>query len=111
VASPSAGALARRGRRIGTAPLRALFELLRASSRAGHEGRVWRGRLVTAIDGTMMSVPDTAANLRVFHRGGGHHGGTGYPMIRMLALVACGTRTIIDAGVRFHQRRGDHLHQ
>ena len=41
--------------------------------------------------------PDTAANLAVYHRGGGEHGGTGYPLVRVLALVACGTRTIIDA--------------
>ncbi|MFF2114993.1 transposase [Rhodococcus koreensis] len=27
----------------------------------------------------------------------GFHGGTGYPMVRLLALVACGTRTVIDA--------------
>jgi len=31
------------------------------------------------------------------HQGGGHHGGTGYPQTRLLALVACGTRTLIDA--------------
>ncbi|WP_280783421.1 transposase [Rhodococcus opacus] len=37
------------------------------------------------------------ANLQVYHRGGGFHGGTGYPMVRLLALVACGTRTVIDA--------------
>lgn len=63
----------------------------------GTKGVYWRGRLVTAIDGTMMCCPDTEANLRVYRRGGGHHGGTGYPMIRVLALLACGTRTIIDA--------------
>jgi hypothetical protein len=57
----------------------------------------WRGLLVTALDGTMMCCPDTAANLRMFRKGGGHHGGTGYPMVRMLALLACGTRTVIDA--------------
>jgi hypothetical protein len=28
-----------------------------------------------------------------YHRGGGPHGGTGYPLVRALALVACGTRT------------------
>lgn len=26
----------------------------------------------------------------------GNHGGAGYPQIRLLALVACGTRTVID---------------
>jgi len=98
VATPTTGALAQARRRIGVAPLRALFDLLRgpAAGRAT-TGVYWRGRLVTAIDGTMMCCPDTAANLRVYRRGGGHHGGTGYPMIRVLALLACGTRTIIDA--------------
>jgi hypothetical protein len=57
----------------------------------------WRVRLVTAIDGTILGCPDTAANLRVYQRGGGYQGGTGYPLARVLALVACGTRTIIDA--------------
>ena len=78
--------------------MRALFDLLRGPGAGlGTKGVYWRGRLVTAVDGTMMCCPDTAANLRVYRKGGGHHGGTGYPMIRMLALVACGTRTIIDA--------------
>jgi hypothetical protein len=44
----------------------------------------------------MLCCPDTAANLAVYCKGGGSHGGTGYPMVRLLALVACGTRTIID---------------
>jgi hypothetical protein len=80
------------------APLRVLFDLLRGPGTGpGTKGVYWRGRLVTAIDSTMMCCPDTEANLRVCRRGGGHHGGTGYPMIRVLALVACGTRTIIDA--------------
>ncbi|MDQ4040038.1 MAG: IS4 family transposase [Actinomycetota bacterium] len=98
VAIPTASALAQARRRIGVAPLRALFDLLRGpAAGSARKGVYWRGRLVTAIDGTMMCCPDTPANLRKFRRGGGHHGGTGYPMIRMLALVACGTRTIIDA--------------
>jgi hypothetical protein len=98
VARPSASALAAARRRIGVAPLRALFDLIRGPA-AGltRTGVYWRGRLVTAIDGTMMCCPDTAANLAVYRRGGGNHGGTGYPMIRLLALVACGTRTIIAA--------------
>ena len=98
VAIPSAGALAQARRRIGVAPLRALFDLLRGPAAGpATKGVYWRGLLVTAIDGTMMCCPDTAANLRKFCRGGSHHGGTGYPMIRVLALLACGTRTIIDA--------------
>jgi hypothetical protein len=99
VAEPSAAGLAAARRRIGPAPLAKLFDLLRGPAAAGPaaKGVWWRGRLVTAIDGTQMCCPDTPANLAVHRKGGSHHGGTGYPMVRLLALVACGTRTIIDA--------------
>jgi hypothetical protein len=97
VACPSVSALAAARRRIGVAPLRALLGLLRgAAAGLSQSGVYWRGRLVCAIDGTILCCPDTPANLTVYRRGGGNHGGTGYPMVRLLALVACGTRTIID---------------
>jgi Insertion element 4 transposase N-terminal/Transposase DDE domain len=106
VSTPSPSALAAARVRVGVAPLRALFDLLRGAetgcvrigaARAGRAGVFWRGRLVTAVDGTILCCPDTAANLTQFHKGGSHNGGTGYPMVRVLALLACGTRTIIDA--------------
>src|SRR3712207_2016155 len=98
-AVPSAAGLAAARRRIGAAPLAELFDLLRGPAAAGPatKGVWWRGRLVVAIDGTTMCCPDTPANLAVYRKGGSHHGGTGYPMVRLLALVACGTRTVIDA--------------
>jgi len=45
-----------------------------------------------------MTVADSEANLAVYakHRGGAN-GGSGYPMLRLLVLVSCGTRTVIDA--------------
>ena len=98
VAAPTAGALAQARRRVGVAPLRWLFELLRGPAAAPHgRGVWWRGLLVCAIDGTIMSVPDAPANLARFTKQAGNHGGTGYPQVRLLALVACGTRTLIDA--------------
>ena len=98
VARPSPAALAAARRRIGIAPLRMVFDLLRGpASSVATTGMTWRGRLVCAIDGTILCCPDTPANLAVYLRGGGYQGGTGYPMVRLLALVACGTRTIIDA--------------
>src|SRR6185312_2894121 len=98
VTTPAPSALAAARRRIGVAPLRALFALLRAPAAGlARTGVYWRGRLVTAVDGTMMCCPDTKANLAVYRRGGGYQGGTGYPLVRVLALVACGTRTLIDA--------------
>lgn len=98
VAMPSAAALASARRRIGPAPLRELFHLLATPAAGpGTKGTWWRGRLVCAIDGTMVCCPDTPANLTTHRKGGGSHGGTGYPMIRLLGLVACGTRTLLGA--------------
>ena len=45
-----------------------------------------------------MTVADSAANLAVYRKQrGGPTGGGSYPTLRLLALVACGTRTVIDA--------------
>jgi hypothetical protein len=97
-AAPTAGALCQGRRRIGVAPLRFLFDLLRGPAAVpGGRGTWWRGLLVCAVDGTVLSVPDSPAILGRFPRHACNHGGAGYPQVRLLALVACGTRTLIDA--------------
>jgi hypothetical protein len=98
IPTPSASALAQARRRIGPAPLRWLFDLLRGPvALPGQHGVWWRGLLVCAIDGTTLTVPDSAAVRSRFTKQAGNHGGTGYPQLRLLALVACGTRAIVDA--------------
>jgi transposase IS4-like protein/DDE family transposase len=100
VARPTAGALRQARARLGPEPLRALFALLRgpAAMPAGTAGVRWRGLLPVAVDGTMMTVADTAANLAVYSRQrGGPTGGSSYPLLRLVALVSCGTRSVIDA--------------
>src|SRR3954468_88687 len=88
----------RAGRRVGAAPLAALFDLLRGSPAGpATRGVWWHGRLVCAVDGSTLCCPDTPANLAVYRKGGGHHGGTGYPLVRLAALVACGTRALLAA--------------
>ena len=95
---PTASGLAQARRRVGVAPLRWLFDLLRGpAATVGQQGTWWRGRLVCAIDGTTLTVPDNPAVLARFTKQRGNHGGTGYPQIRLVALLACGTRTLIDA--------------
>ncbi|WP_433528918.1 IS4 family transposase [Micromonospora sp. CA-263727] len=91
---PTSSALAQARRRVGDKPFVALFRLL-AGPPAGAQR--WRGLLVCAIDGTSMFVPDSAANLAVYPRQAGTHGGSGYPMLRLVTVVACGTRALIDA--------------
>lgn len=93
VASPSSSALAQARRRVGPAPLAAVFGLL-AGPAAG--AARWRKLLVCAIDSTTLFVPDSPANLTRFPYQGGGNGPSGYPMLRLMAVVACGTRTVID---------------
>ncbi|MET8944398.1 transposase domain-containing protein [Streptomyces sp. NPDC004542] len=98
VVSPTASALGQARRRVGSEPLRWLFDLLRGPAATGHRpGIRWHGLLVVALDGTTLTVPDTPAVMTRFTKQAGNHGGTGYPQVRMLALVACGTRTLVDA--------------
>jgi hypothetical protein len=81
-----------------SAPLRWLFDLLRGPATAITAGSVrGRGLLVCAIDGTTMTIPDSPRNLAAYSKQAGNHGGSGYPLLRLVALLACGTRTIIDA--------------
>jgi hypothetical protein len=101
--TPTASALAQARHRLGAAPLRWLFDLLRGpaatrpATRPDTPGSWWRGLLVCAIDGTTLTVPDNPRVLARFSKQRGNHGGTGYPQLRLLVLLACGTRTIIDA--------------
>jgi hypothetical protein len=98
VATPTAGALCQARRRVGAAPLRWLFDLLRGPAAGiAVTGTRWRGLMVTALDGTTMTVADSAANLTVFTKPGNNNGGSSYPLLRMLVLVSCGTRTVLDA--------------
>jgi hypothetical protein len=98
LATPSASALCQARRRVGVTPLRLLFDLLRGpAATVAAAGVRWRGLVVCAIDGTTMSAPDSEANLAVFTKHRCNNGGSGYPLIRVLVLVACGTRTVIDA--------------
>ena len=95
---PTAGALAQARRRLGAGPLRALFDLLRgpaattrrAGALAGAAGL--RDRRHHHERAGQPGEPGRFAKQR-----GGQCGGGRLSALRLLALVACGTRTIIDA--------------
>jgi hypothetical protein len=98
VATPTGSALRQARQRLGAAPLRFLFDLLRgpAATTATHAVH-WQGLLLCAIDGTHLSVADSAANTGHYPKKRGNHGGSGYPILRLSALLTCGTRSILDA--------------
>lgn len=98
-AAPSGAAITGAMRRVGAAPLRELFDLLKGPAVTG-AGQAVRcaGRLVVAIDGTQIAIPDTEANRAVFPKPrGGPNGEPGYPMLRLVTIVATGTRSLVEA--------------
>ncbi|HEX2774007.1 MAG TPA: IS4 family transposase [Micromonosporaceae bacterium] len=98
LAEPTSSALRQARQRLGPAPMRALFDLLRgpAATTAVQAVR-WRGLLLTVIDGTVLSVADAPAVRAHYPKQRGNHGGAGYPTLRLSALLTCGTRSVIDA--------------
>jgi hypothetical protein len=79
--------------------MRELFDLLRGPATAIRTaGARWAGLLVVAIDGTFLDVPDGPATRARLGKGSNQYtAASGYPQILLVALVACGTRAILDA--------------
>jgi hypothetical protein len=94
VALPTSAALTQARRRLGQAPLQLLLARL-AGPLGGPStpGTFAFGRRVVAWDGSGIDAADTAANVAAF----GRASGTGYPQLRLLALIECGTHALIDA--------------
>lgn len=96
--TPTGSALRQARQRLGTAPMRALFDLLRGPAATTATNAVrWHGLLTCVIDGTQLTVADSTANLGRYRKTRCNYGGSGYPVLRLSALLTCGTRSVIDA--------------
>ncbi len=99
---PTKGALAQARARLGSEPLRALFEQvavpLATSAVAGAFYREWR---LVSIDGTCIDVADSPANGERFGRpqSGRGEGVGGFPQLRLVALAECGTHAITNVAL------------
>jgi hypothetical protein len=97
-AVPGTGALARARRRAGPRPLKLLFARLAGPlADAATPGACVFGRLLVALDGTMLDVPCTAANVAAFGPPHRARGVGAWPQVRLVTLAACGTRGLMDA--------------
>jgi hypothetical protein len=86
--------------RIGERPLECLFRRIASACCPGrapwsHVG----GLLVAAWDGTTVDAEDSEANAAEFGKPGARKGSTAFPQLRLVALVACGTRGLLDAAI------------
>src|SRR5687768_3002754 len=91
--APTRSALCMARQRLGIAPLRRLFyRLARPLARPGTPGCWYNGLRLMAIDGTVLSVPDSEANARAFGRASaGPRGQAAFPQVRKVSLVEAGT--------------------
>jgi hypothetical protein len=122
---PATTALTKARARIGERPLEALFRRLCSALSPGRTA--WShlgGLLVVAVDGTTVSAWDSPANAAAFgrpgtgtrrRRGAGRPAGAGpgrhagqegaeqgqaaNPQLRLVTLIACGTRALLDAAM------------
>jgi hypothetical protein len=100
---PSKTALFAARTRLGSLPLRRLYETVAvplADPRT--PGGFYRSWQVMSIDAMTLDVPDTEANVDYFgrppsSRGGGRGGA--FPQVRVLGLAECGSHAIVDAAV------------
>lgn len=101
VSSPSEKALRDLRRRLGPAPLKALFEVLAGSlARPSTPGVRYRGLRTVAFDGcASLKVPDTDRNRSWLGRIRYRMGFAGYPTIRLMTLVETGTRGLLGAAL------------
>ena len=94
---PQKSALSKARERVGSAPLRRLFEQtsvpMATPATRGAWYRRWR---LTSMDGSTMEVPDTVENERYFGRPAVRRGEkSAYPRLRWVALGEVGSRAII----------------
>ena len=99
VPSPSAKALRDLRRRLGAAPLKALFEVLAGPVAQPSTPGIRFGRYRTvAFDGcSSIKVPDTGRNRSWLGKLKAVRGVTGYPAVELMALCETGTRGLIGA--------------
>lgn len=98
LARPAMSSLSRARRRIGAAPLRRLFETPAGPvGFRGQAGVFYRGLRTVAVDGTCLHVPDEHTVTWRYPKRKGERLEFGYPLLRLLVLVECGTRAVLAA--------------
>jgi Insertion element 4 transposase N-terminal/Transposase DDE domain len=101
VARPSEKALRDLRRRLGPAPIKALFEVVAGPlAQPGTPGVRFGGLRTVAFDGcNSLKVPDTRPNRWWLGRIRYRMGFAGYPTLRLMALAETGTRGLLGAAL------------
>jgi Transposase DDE domain/Insertion element 4 transposase N-terminal len=109
LARPSEKALRDLRRRIGVAPVKALFETIAVPlARPWTPGVTYRGLRTVAFDGlNSVKVPDSGRNRSWLGKIRSRLGLAGYPTLRVVALVETGTRGLLGAVIGSQSERNE----
>ena len=66
----------------------------------------WRGKRVYLIDGTTVTLPDTAANQAVYPQQRGQKPGLGFPISRIVGVICLSSGTLINAAMGAYHGKG-----
>lgn len=94
----SSGTVVQARKKVGEEPVRWLFE--RTAHTWAHDRArddEWRGLSLYAVDGTTLRVPDSDENREYFGLAKGDRGDSGYPLVKMAALMAVRSHLIAAA--------------
>jgi len=94
--------------RLGYNPMETLFFLATSFwlDLLGPHERLFHGRRVFALDGTTLLVPDTEENRREFGGPSNQHGPSGYPVVRLMVLLATGSHLVANAAMAGYSGKG-----
>jgi hypothetical protein len=108
---PSTAAIWKARSRLGVEPVKELFATVcHPVADRDTRGAFYRHWRLAAVDGTTFDLPDTQANVEAFRRpprSGRGEQNVGYPQIRMVGLVECGTHVVFAAAIG-PLRTGEH---
>jgi hypothetical protein len=91
---PCTSAVTKARDRLGLEPWRVLFERSACEWLGQTKGVYLAGRRLSAMDGVTLKTPDSPANRKHFGLPGASRGQSGYPQLRLVALLDVGTHLI-----------------
>lgn len=69
---------------------------------------LWQGRRVRLVDGTTLTMPDTASNQAAFPQQGAQKPGLGFPICRLVGITCLSSGALLNAAIgRFNGKGGD----
>ena len=107
-ASPKTAAYCKARRRLRLRDLQGVHgQVCRAVQVPPRARDLWLGRAVKVADGSALSMPDTAANRRIYPQSPRAKPGCGFPLMRIVGIFSLATGTLLDLAkgtLRVHER-------